>query len=164
MVRPGRISGEGSGGCTTSSVGWGLLVRKVPANQSKRAAVDDGRISYRDWLGNRYADKAAKSAAAAGRLAQEQRRRLVMADKTVDCVMWIAAVGGALGGLDTTHRVAKPNRVFTVAPWLRNNTPMCCGSSSHICRQPGTSADGASPVRCHKRGPLSPTPSLPRIK
>ena len=73
--------------------------------------VDQGRITYRDWLGNCYADRAAKSAAEARRIPQADRRRLVMADKLVEGVgMWVSAVGGVMDGRDTTHRVAKANR------------------------------------------------------
>ncbi len=89
----------------------GLKVRKVPAHQTQRAMVAHGKISYRDWLGNSMADKAAKSAAAAGRIRHQDRRRLVMANKLVEGVaLWVSAVGGALDGRDTTHRVAKPQR------------------------------------------------------
>eukprot|EP00959_Pyramimonas_sp_CCMP1952_P471270 9498127-Pyramimonas_sp.AAC.2 len=68
-------------------------------------------LDYRDWLGNEYADRAAKSAAASARIKVEDRKVLKQVHECVEGVaMWVAAVGSSMGGEDTTHRKAKPNR------------------------------------------------------
>ncbi|CAK0796651.1 unnamed protein product, partial [Prorocentrum cordatum] len=90
----------------------GLSVRKVPAHESRRTVVVvvDGKITYKEWFGNHCADRAARSAAEAGRIAPAGRRRPAMADKLVESAgMWVGAVGGVMEGRGTTHRVAEAN-------------------------------------------------------
>ena len=88
----------------------GVRVRWVRAHQTQRQ-VRDGTIAYRDWLGNKYADEAARSAAEAGRIAADDRAKLRAERALVDGVaMWCSAVGSWIHGRDTCHRRAKPQR------------------------------------------------------
>ncbi|CAK0893519.1 unnamed protein product [Prorocentrum cordatum] len=89
----------------------GLTLKKVPAHVPRRRVTDDGVITARDWIGNCIADQAAKCAAERARIAPEDRQRLLSARELVEGVaMWVSAVGAAVGGDDTTHRAAKPNK------------------------------------------------------
>ncbi|CAK0874919.1 unnamed protein product [Prorocentrum cordatum] len=89
----------------------GLTLKRVPAHVPSRRVVDDGIITARDWIGNRIADQAAKRAAERARVAPEARQRLQSARELVEGVaMWVSAVGAAVGGDDTAHRAAKPNK------------------------------------------------------
>eukprot|EP00959_Pyramimonas_sp_CCMP1952_P233469 4879577-Pyramimonas_sp.AAC.1 len=75
----------------------------MPSHCSRKQ-VEDGEVSYRDWHGNRLADRAAKAAAAAGRLPGRERQLLARSRGLVDRVaMWCTAVGTWLDGSDTTH-------------------------------------------------------------
>ncbi|CAK0866535.1 unnamed protein product [Prorocentrum cordatum] len=101
-----RLPHEFGGSCEA-----GLTMRNVPARQSRRSVVDGGRITHRSWHSNQFAYKAAKSAAAHGRLPPDARRKLFKANKPVEgAAMWVSAVDTALGGRDVTRRAAKPNQ------------------------------------------------------
>jgi len=82
-----------------------ITFRWTPAHMARKA-VDDGRISLRDWAGNREADLLAKWAAASHRFDQELADGLLNLEEEVrDVARWVGCIPGLVSHQGQWHDV-----------------------------------------------------------